>query len=179
MSQDSTDPTAEQWSETPPPASPPPAAEASPAYEQPAYQQPAYQQPAYQQPAYQQPAGYQASAAPLTPEQERNLGMLSHVIPAAALVLSGGTLGFVASLVIYLMYRDRGPFVRAHAANSLNIQIMTGIGLLVSIPLMLVLVGFLTFGIVLVAAVVMHIVGAQKANSGEWWNPPAIPRMLT
>ncbi len=170
MSQDSTEPTAEQWATTPPPASPPPAAEPPPPSQQPAYQQPAYGQP---------PAGYQTSAPPLTAEQERNLGMLSHVIPAAALVLSGGTLGFVASLIIYLMYKDRGPFVRAHAANSLNIQIMTGIGLLVSIPLMLVLVGFLTFGIVLVAAVVMHIVGALKANSGEWWDPPAVPRMLT
>ena len=94
------------------------------------------------------------------------------------MVLSAGFLGFVGSLVIYLMYKDRGPFVRQHAANSLNIQIITGIILLVSLPLMLVLVGFLTFGLALVWAFVLHVIGAVKAHSGEWWDPPLTPRWV-
>ena len=49
-----------------------------------------------------------------------------------ATVLSGGFLGFVAALVMYLIYRDRGPFVRAHSANALNIQIIAGIVMLIS-----------------------------------------------
>ena len=72
------------------------------------------------------------------------------------MILSAGTLGFVASVIIYVMYKDKGPFVRAHAANSLNIQIITGIVLLVSIPLMLVLIGFFTFGLALLFAFVAH-----------------------
>ena len=79
---------------------------------------------------------------PLTPTQERTLGSIAHGAPLVAMVLSAGLLGFVGSLVIYLMYRDRGPFVRAHAANSLNVQIITGIVLLISLSLMLVLIGF-------------------------------------
>ena len=94
------------------------------------------------------------------------------------MVLSAGFLGFVGSLVIYLMYKDRGPFVRQHAANSLNIQIITGIILLVSLPLMLVLVGFLTFGLALVWAFVLHVIGAVKAHNGEWWDPPLTPRWV-
>jgi uncharacterized Tic20 family protein len=84
----------------------------------------------------------------------------------------------VASLILYLIYKDKGPFVRENAANSLNIQITTGIVLLVSIPLMLVLVGFLTWGIALVVAFVLHLVGALKANRGEWWRPPATLRLV-
>ena len=70
--------------------------------------------------------------------------MASHGIALAVTVLSGGFLGFVSALVMYLIVRDRGPFVRHHSANALNIQIIAGIVMLISIPLMFVLVGFLT-----------------------------------
>jgi uncharacterized Tic20 family protein len=113
-----------------------------------------------------------AQPATVSPSEERTMGMLAHAIPLVAMVVSAGTLGFVASLILYLIYKDRGPFVRENAANSLNIQITTGIVLLISIPLMLVLVGFLTWGIALVVAFVLHLIGALKANRGEWWRPP-------
>ncbi|WP_257957138.1 DUF4870 domain-containing protein [Nocardioides sp. B-3] len=79
---------------------------------------------------------------------------------------------------MYLIYRDRGPFVRAHAANSLNVQIITGIILLISFPLMLLLIGFVTYPLALVFAFVLHVIGAMKANNGEWWNPPMTPRFV-
>jgi uncharacterized protein len=115
---------------------------------------------------------YAAGPPTVSPSEERTMGMLAHAIPVVAMVVSAGTLGFVASLILYLIYKDRGPFVRENAANSLNIQITTGIVLLISIPLMLVLVGFLTWGIALVVAFVLHLIGALKANRGEWWRPP-------
>lgn len=121
---------------------------------------------------------YGAPRRAVSPEQERTLGALAHGIPLVAMVLSAGTLGFVASLVIYVMYKDRGPFVRAHAANSLNVQIITGIVLLLSIPLMLLLIGFVTFAVALVVAFVLHLMGAIKANNGEWWTPPLTPRLV-
>ena len=114
----------------------------------------------------------------ITPDQERTWGMLSHLVPLGAMVLSAGTLGFVGSLVIYLMYKDKGPFVRAHAANSVNVQIVTGIVLILSFPLMLLLVGFITFPLALLYAFVMHVIGAIKANKGEWWSPPLTPAFV-
>ena len=114
----------------------------------------------------------------IDPNAERGWGTVAHVVPLVATVLSAGTLGFVGSLVVYLLYKDRGPFVRANAANSLNIQIMTGIVLLVSFPLMLVLIGFVTYPLALMVAVVLHAIGAIKANNGEWWNPPLTPRFV-
>lgn len=138
-----------------------------------------YSQPqGYGQP-YGHPQGYSQPTPPqLSPSEERNLGMLAHLVPLAAMVLSAGVLGFVASIVIYVMYKDRGPFVRAHAANSLNVQIITTILAIISIPLMFVLIGFLTLGLVIVWALVLHIMGAVKANAGEWWDPPLVPRLV-
>ena len=121
---------------------------------------------------------YAGRPATVSPSEERTMGMLAHAIPLVAMVVSAGTLGFVASLILYLIYKDKGPFVRENAANSLNIQITTGIVLLISIPLMLVLVGFLTWGIALVVAFVLHLIGALKANRGEWWRPPATLRLV-
>ena len=92
-----------------------------------------------------------------------------------ALAFSAGLLSFVAALVTYIVVRDRGPFVRHHAANALNVQIIAGIIMLVSLPLMLVLIGFVTFAAAWLFAVVVHIVGAVKANNGEWYNPPLTP----
>ena len=139
-------------------------------------------QPHHQTPPPQQPTSTTLppvyAPQPLSPTEERNLGMVAHLVPAVLLPLSAGTLGFVGSLVIYLMYRDRGPFVRAHAANSLNVQIITAILLIVSTVLMIVLIGFLAYPLVIVVATVIHVIGAVKANNGEWWTPPLTPTMV-
>ncbi len=129
-----------------------------------------------------EPTRYSTTAAELSPSQERTWGSLSHLIPAVATVCSAGTLGFVASLVIYLAYKDRGPFVRAAAANSLNVQITTLIVLVLTswiwFPLMFVGVGFLIYGAIFVVAVVIHAIGAMRAREGQWYNPPLTPRFV-
>ena len=115
----------------------------------------------------------------ISPSEERTWGVLSHVAPIAAMVMSAGTLGFVGSLVVFLIYKDRGPFVRANAANSLNIQLTMLLWLIVSIPLILAFgLGLLTLFLAPVVAFVLHVVGAIKAASGEWWTPPLTARFV-
>ena len=115
---------------------------------------------------------------PVPTDEERTVGVIVHAVPAAALVLSAGLLGFVASLVIYLVYKDRGEYARRQAANSLNVQIMTGILLVVSVVLFLVLIGFVTYAVVIVWATVLHVIGAVRASNVVWWNPPLTPRFV-
>lgn len=110
----------------------------------------------------------------LSPQEERTWGMISHAVPAAAIVLTAGTTGFVVSLVLYLVYKDRGPFVRSHAANSLNVQLsmliwwaLAGIVTLFSIGLL-----FPLLFVPPIWALVLHVMGALKANEGQWWQPP-------
>jgi uncharacterized protein len=119
-----------------------------------------------------------ARPATVSASEERTMGMLAHAIPLVAMVVSAGLLGFVASLVLYLIYKDRGPFARENAANSLNIQITTGIVLLISIPLIFVLVGIFTALAAIVVAFVLHLIGAIKAHHGEWWRPPMTLRLV-
>ncbi|KGN42128.1 DUF4870 domain-containing protein [Knoellia aerolata] len=159
-----------QQGQNPPPAAPQPEPPQQPHVAQQPYAPPTPQQQGY-------PAPYQQAV--LDPAQQRQWGMFAHLVPLIAMVLSAGLLGFVGSLVIYVMYKERGDFVRQHAANSLNIQIITGIFLLISFPLMLVLVGFVTYFIALAFAFVLHIIGALRANEGQLWTPPFTPRFVS
>ena len=65
--------------------------------------------------------------------------------------------------------------MRAHSANSLNVQIIGGIGLhlgwLLTITLIGAIIGIPILIAVFVWAVIVHIIGAVKANNGEWWTP--------
>lgn len=119
-----------------------------------------------------------ASPAALTPEQERRWATLTHVGVGAATVLSAGTLGFFAALGVYLLHRDRGPFIRHNAANAMNIQLNMLLWAVIGVVLMLVLVGFVVLALVPVVGVVLHVVAAVKADRGEWWYPPMTIRFI-
>jgi uncharacterized Tic20 family protein len=111
----------------------------------------------------------------LTPQQERTWALTAHAIAGAAMVLSAGTLGFVAALVIYLVYKDRGPFVRQHAADAVNIQLNALIWFAVGYLLVLVLIGFALLFVIPFFAGILHIVGAVKAYEGKYhWSPLTI-----
>ena len=153
------------------PAAPAPAPVAPSAHEA---QPQAQAQPQYQQQSPPAP-GYAVAPAPMKPTDERTAGMAAHGGTLAATILSSGTLGFVCALVLYLVFRDRGPFVRHHAANALNVQITAGIAILLGIVLTITIIGAIIGIPLMIAAVVwaiiVHIIGAVKANNGEWWSP--------
>jgi uncharacterized Tic20 family protein len=136
---------------TPPPPTPPPA------YGQ---QTPGYGQ---QTPGYGQPAPVSASDARMW---------------ALFAALGGIIAYFIAPLVIYLIYKDRDPFIRRHAAQAMNFQIIIGIIFIVSFPLMLIVIGFLTAIAAGVAFYVFSIMAAVAANRGEPYDYPYIPQMI-
>jgi uncharacterized Tic20 family protein len=124
----------------------------------------------------------------MAPEDERTWGAIAHGGAAAAMLMSAGFLGFVASIVVYAIHKDRGPFVRAHAANSINVQIAMFLWL-VGLGIAAVVIGILTLGLGLVVIIPMlaavpfvagalHVIGAIKAWNGEWWEPPLTPRFI-
>lgn len=118
--------------------------------------------------------------AQLTPAQERSWAVATHVITGAATVLSAGTLGFFAALAVYLVYKDRGPFVRRAAANAMNIQInallwMVGIAIF---GVLTIGIGWLLFFFIPIVMVVLHVLCAMKNSAGEWYDPPLTIRFL-
>jgi uncharacterized Tic20 family protein len=143
----------------------------------------------YDQPTTPQQQGtFPTAPATMSPEDERTWGAISHAGAVVAMVCSAGFLGFLASIAVYVVYKDRGPFVRAHAANSLNIQITMFIWLVVlgiiTIPIALLTLGLglivmvPALGAAFVVAGILHVIGAVKAYNGEWWNPPFTPRFV-
>jgi hypothetical protein len=93
--------------------------------------------------------------------------------------LGGIFFSFIPPLVIYLIYKDRDPFIRRHATQALNFQIIVAIAEIVSVVLMIVLIGFLTLAAVVVCAIVFPIIASIAANKGEEYTYPFIPQMVT
>lgn len=99
----------------------------------------------------------------------------------ATLVHIGGIFfGFLPALLGFLLLKDKGPFVRAHTATALNFQLSMLIylfaGVLVSIPLMFLGIGFITIWLIPLAIsvliIVFCIIAAVKANQGQYYTYP-------
>lgn len=123
-----------------------------------------------------------------TSESDSKLwSMLSHLAVLLGHVLSWGFLGWVGPLVVYLMYKDRNRFIRYNAAEALNgaiavviTQVVLGIvlGIFGVITLGFGFAAFPLVGIPALIQVIFAIIGAVKANQGEWWNYPLNIRLV-
>ncbi|WP_230209140.1 DUF4870 domain-containing protein [Nostocoides sp. HKS02] len=112
------------------------------------------------------------SANPMSQSDERLWSTLVHLSPFLAALVG---LPFLGPLVIYLVLRDRGPFIRFHAAQALNFQLVLLIAYLVFGLLSIVLIGIPFLVATAVASVVFQIIAAVKANNGEWYRYPLTP----
>jgi len=121
------------------------------------------QAPAYGQPAYGQ--------APVSPSDARMWALLAN--------LGGILFSVIAPLIVYVIYKDRDPFVRRASSQALNFQIFVLIGYAISGILMLILVGFITALAVWVCSIIFPILAAIAANKGEDYDYPLIPQLVT
>lgn len=117
------------------------------------------------------------SAAPYGPRPPNTtLALLAHLGPFVG--------GFVLPLVLYLTSGRDDPFVRWHAAESLNFQLTYLVVVFGGVLLGIVTVGFgllLVFPLIMVFAVLMiiwSIMGALAASRGEWWRYPVNIRFV-
>jgi hypothetical protein len=156
MSSTPSDPTPEQGAVPPPPGGdvppPPPGATPPPGYNAP-------------------PPGYAAAQPPLSDADQRMWAMLSHIGPIV--------LGFIAPLVIWLVFKERGRFVEEQAKESLNFQIMLAIAGVVFWIITIITLGF--GGILFLAfivALVFMIMAAIAANKGEPYRYPVNLRLI-
>ncbi|WBM81340.1 DUF4870 domain-containing protein [Cryobacterium breve] len=100
----------------------------------------------------------------MNPSDERLWATLIHV---------GGILfEFLPALIGYLVLKDRGPFIRAHAATALNFQITLLIAYVVASILLFAFIGLLLLPAIWVLSVVFSILAALAANKGEYYTYP-------
>lgn len=111
----------------------------------------------------QQPYGG-AAQPPMSPDDEKLWATLIHV---------GGILfNFLAPLIGYLILKDRGPFVRAHAVTALNFHLTILIAYIVGSILTVVIIGIFILLAAAVVVIVFGIIAAVRANRGEWYTYP-------
>lgn len=90
----------------------------------------------------------------------------------ATLIHVAGIFYVLPSLIGYLVLKDRGPFIRMHTRTALNFQITLALVSAISVPLMLVGIGFLLLGAVAILNFVLCIVAAMAANNGHSYEYP-------
>ncbi|WP_307859557.1 DUF4870 domain-containing protein [Cellulomonas sp. zg-ZUI22] len=99
--------------------------------------------------------------------------MLVHLLPLLGL-------GFLAPLVVWLVFQGCGPFLEHHAKESLNFQLTVLIAVVAGALLSLVLFGVPAL-VLLVASVlwvVLEILAAVAASRWEWYRYPLTLRLV-
>jgi uncharacterized Tic20 family protein len=119
------------------------------------------------------------AAAPLTPAEDKQWASFAHL---------GGIIGFLPSLIIWLVFKDRGPVTNVEAKEALNFQITAAIGQIAVFILNSILT-VVTFGIwgligwilptaIWVLSLIWSIMGFQKVNAGGSYRYPFAIRLI-
>ena len=120
-----------------------------------------------------------AAAAPLSEAEDRQWASFAHL---------GGILGFLPSLIIWLVFKDRGQFTNKEGKEALNFQITAAITWVVLVIVVTILVA-VTFGIfafiapllylaLLAGIIVFSILGFVKAKDGVSYRYPVSIRFI-
>ncbi len=118
---------------------------------------------------------YQPPTYLQTPEQKQ-MGLFLHLSQFANLILF--PIGIILPIVLWQTQKDKMPALDAHGKMVVNWMISSTIYVIASIILMFVLIGFLTILAVGIMGIVFPIIGAVKANNGEFWEYPLTIKFL-
>ena len=111
----------------------------------------------------------------LPPDQERLWAMLAHLLSFVAAYIA---LGFVAPLVVLLVFGPRSAYVRAHAVESLNFNLSWLLYAIVSVVLIFIGIGILLLIALGLAYLVLVVIASVRANAGEFFRYPLTIRFL-
>ncbi len=107
--------------------------------------------------------------APLTPAEDKQWASFAHL---------GGIIGFLPSLIIWLVFKDRGTVTNVEAKEALNFQITITIAYVVGAILSIVLIGGLISLAAWVVSVIFSIIAFQKVNAGGSYRYPFALRLI-
>lgn len=94
----------------------------------------------------------------MRPDEERNWAAAAHFGPFLV--------GFLAPLIVYMVYKDRSPWLKASSTAALNFNLSWMIWIFVSI---ITIVGWI---VVIPAYYVLVILGGVKSMNGEIYKYP-------
>ncbi|MGI8978800.1 MAG: DUF4870 domain-containing protein [Pirellulaceae bacterium] len=99
---------------------------------------------------------------------DRTWAMLAHISPIVGL-------GFIGPLVVWLIYKDKSPFVADQAKESLNFNLAVLVVVRICVA---TCVGIVVAPVVGIGALVYQIIAAMEANKGVWYRYPYTIRMI-
>ena len=132
-------------------------------------------------PPYDAGPGYPPSN--IQRSDDRVIAILAHLSPVIAMILSAGFLSWLGPLLIWIIWRDRGPLVRNASATAFNFNITVWLAIIIGWILFFTLIG-IPIAIVLwvgaaAAQVIFSIIGALRANRYEVYTYPLQVPILT
>ncbi|NYE94374.1 hypothetical protein FHU41_000595 [Psychromicrobium silvestre] len=115
-----------------------------------------------------------AQAQPLTAAEDKQFAFLAHC---------GGILGCIPALLIYLIFKDRGPFTAQESKEALNFTLPPTILALVANVLALVVPGFGSIFAILAVVIwvfltVYSVIAAVQVNKGNPFRYPLNLRLI-
>ncbi|HWH26887.1 MAG TPA: DUF4870 domain-containing protein [Pseudolysinimonas sp.] len=108
-------------------------------------------------------------AAPLTEADDKQWAGFAHL---------GGILGFIPALIIWLIFKDRGPRTNVEGKEALNFQITILIAYVVGAILSLILIGGLISLAAWIVSIIFSIIGFTKVQAGESYRYPFAIRFI-
>jgi uncharacterized Tic20 family protein len=112
----------------------------------------------------------------MSEKDARTWAMLCHIGAFAGYIIPFGHI--VAPLVIWLIKKEGSPFVDDQGKESLNFQISMSIYAIIGLVLTLVVIGAVLLMAAVIFDVVMVIIAAVRANSGERYRYPLCMRFI-
>jgi uncharacterized Tic20 family protein len=101
--------------------------------------------------------------------------MLAHLLSFVAAYLF---LGFVAPLIVLLVFGPRSAYVRAHAVESLNFNLSWLLYGIVGVILAFLLIGIPILIALGLAYLVLVVIASVRANNGEFFRYPLTIRFV-
>ncbi len=102
-------------------------------------------------------------------KDERTWAMVAHLI---------GIIGFLGPLIVWLIQREKMPFVDDQGKESLNFQLTVLIAWLISGVLSCFAIGLFVIPVIFLGNIILCILAALKANEGVAYRYPVIIRMI-
>ena len=125
----------------------------------------------------QEPLDSHETREGLIPDKDELMwSTFAHLGFIAGLVIPFGNV--IAPLVIWLVFKDRSSYVDYHGKEALNFQITVTLAMIASGILILLLIGIFLLIAVVLLALVFSIMGAIKANNGEYYEYPFTIRFI-
>ena len=114
--------------------------------------------------------------APVAAPEDRTPAALAHASSLIAMVISAGWLSFVGPLIMWVLYKDRSPFVRQAAAGSFNFNLGLWVMSIVGWIFILTVIGIPIGAVLLVVSflgqIIGHIIGTMRATKGRTMGYP-------